>query len=233
MPSISSRPRVWLEAPIIVVSILLAFGIEAGWAGLVEAHESRRLQELIRDDVVAMRTEVALRRTQGDQLIGDARALLAELADPSSEEQLVAALSRIGSIFVTGGWSPVNHTYVEAMSSGRLRLIEDESLRLALTRYQAVIDDIRNTYESIETQYYAELEPFLVANTIYSEIAADWWRDSLVPAPFKTDFTALARSRELWNLVTLRLEAELAVRSRLDQLEEMAEGLQLVLPESD
>jgi len=36
-----SKSRVWLEAPIIVVSILLAFGIEAGWAGLMEAREGR------------------------------------------------------------------------------------------------------------------------------------------------------------------------------------------------
>lgn len=215
-----------------MVSILLAFGIEAGWAGLVEAREGRRLLELIRDDVVAMQTEVDIRQSQADQLITQARALLSELANPSSDAELVAALGTLGSIFVTSSWNPVNHTYVEAMSSGRLRLIEDESMRLLLTRYQARIEDIRSLYGSVETQYYQALEPFLVANTIYSELAAEWWRDSLVEAPFSTDFEALKNSHELWNLVTLRLEAEIAVVDRLDRLEELADELLRALPEA-
>ena len=95
MPSNSNKGRVWLEAPVIVVSILLAFGIEADWAGFVEAREGRRLQESIRDDVAAMKSEITLRRTQGGELMAGARTLLAELASPSSEAQLTAALTRL------------------------------------------------------------------------------------------------------------------------------------------
>lgn len=230
MPPSPEGRRLWLEGAVIVLSILLAFGIDAAWAGLVEAREGRRLQELIREDVVAMQDEIALRRTQGERLVAQARALLHALADPSSEAEIVPALTTLGSIFVMGGWNPVNHTYVEAMNSGRLRLIEEEALRLDLTRYQALIEDVAGSYRAMETQYYGELEPFLVSNTVYSEIAAEWWRDDLVEARIRTDFRALAESRELWNLVTLRLEAEIAVMSRLDRLNEMAESLLRVLP---
>jgi hypothetical protein len=232
MPSSPGARRLWLEGSVIVLSILLAFGIDAGWAGLVEAREGRRLQELIREDVVAMRDEIALRRTQGEDLTTQARDLLHALADSESDTEIVSTLTTLGSIFVTGGWNPVNHTYVEAMNSGRLRLIEEEALRLDLTRYQALIEDVARSYRAIETQYYGELEPFLVSNTVYSEIAAEWWRDDLVDARITTDFQTLAESRELWNLVTLRLEAEIAVMSRLERLEEMTHSLLRVLPES-
>lgn len=63
----------------------------------------------------------------------------------------------------------------------------------------------------------------MVANTVYSEIAAAWWRDELVEAPFRTDFEQLAQSRELWNLVTLRLEIEVAVQDRFRTVDALAQ----------
>ncbi len=226
-----AKRRLWLEGMVIVISILLAFAIEAGWAELVEAREARRLAELIRDDVVATEAEVARQRTRSQELAGRARHLLETLASPrATREQLSEALLTLGSIFVTGSWAPVDHTYVEALNSGRLRLIEDEELRLALTRYHAQIEELDGIFETVEEQYYGQLEPFMVAHTVYSEIAAEWWRGSLVGAPFATDFEALAKSRELWNLLTLRLEIEVAVQSRLDRMDELTQLVLGLLP---
>ena len=132
------------------------------------------------------------------------------------------ALLSLGSIFVTGGWEPVTHTYDESVNSGRLRLIESEPLRLALTRYRAGVEEVEAIHRLTETQYYGQLEPFMVEHTVYSELAAEWWRGALVEAPFKTDFEALATSRELWNLLTLRLEIEVAMLSRLDRMDALA-----------
>ena len=120
------------------------------------------------------------------------------------------------------GWEPVTHPYDEAVNSGRLRLIESEPLRLALTRYEAGVEDVNAIHRSTETQYYGQLEPFMVEHTVYSELAAEWWRGALVEAPFTTDFEALSTSRELWNLVTLRLEIEVAMQNRLERMDVLA-----------
>lgn len=217
-----TRRRHLTEGLVIVVSILLAFGIEAAWAEYSETREAHRLLDSIRDDVQATQVEIAIERSRNEELADRARHLLSTLAAPPSEEAVREALQTLGSIFITGGWEPVTHTYDEAVNSGRLRLIESEPLRLALTRYHAGVEEVNTIHRAAETQYYGQLEPFMVEHTVYSELAAEWWRGALVEAPFETDFEALATSRELWNLVTLRLEIEVAMRSRLERMDALA-----------
>ena len=217
-----TKRRHLTEGLVIVVSILLAFGIDAAWAELTEAREAQRLLEAIRDDVLAMQVEIADERTTSEELVDRARYLLSSLADPPGDSVLQDALLTLGSVFVTGNWEPVTHTYDEAVNSGRLRLIESEPLRLALTRYRAGVEEVNAIHRSIQTQYYGQLEPFLVEHTVYSELAAEWWRGELVEAPFGTDFEALATSRELWNLLTLRLELEVSMLNRLDRMDALA-----------
>ena len=48
------------------------------------------------------------------------------------------------------------------------------------------------------------------------------WRESLVTAPFRTDYEGLSRNRVLWNLLTFRLELEVALQSHLRKLDSMA-----------
>lgn len=227
----SDRHRPWLEGFVIVVSILLAFGIDAGWAEIVERREESQLLESIRSDVVATREEIASHLALSEVLAARARRVLEALAAHQPGRADTVALGQIGSVFVTGGWQPVNHAYTEALSSGRLRLIEAADLRLGLARYQEALDELDDMFTATETQYYAQLEPFLVAHTVYSEIGAAWWRDSFVQAPFRTDFEALGQSRELWNLLTLRLEIEVAVQDRLVRLDERTRSLLERLPE--
>jgi hypothetical protein len=226
----SYKIRLFLEGAVIIASILLAFAIEAGWAEFRESQEASDLLQSIREDVVATQAEVAKQSGISEGLVIRARTLLDTLASSKSPDQLREGLLTLGSIFVYHSWSPVDHTYAEAVNSGRLQLIEDHNLRIALAQYEAQIQGLSRVYASVEVQYYSQLEPFMVANTIYSEIAAEWWRESLIVAPFNTDFEALARSRELWNLLTLRLEHEVAVQSRLERMEKMTNQVLALLP---
>ena len=217
-----TKRRHLTEGLVIIVSILLAFGIDAAWAEYSETREAHRLLDSIREDVQATQDEIALQQTLNDELAGRARHLLSSLTDPPSEEAVREALLSLGSIFIMSGWDPVTHAYDEAVNSGRLRLIESGPLRIALTRHHAGVGEVNELHRAIETQYYGQLEPFMVEHTVYSELAAEWWRGALVEAPFETDFEALATSRELWNLVTLRLELEVAMQYRLERMDALA-----------
>ncbi|MEL6950521.1 MAG: hypothetical protein AAGM16_10470 [Pseudomonadota bacterium] len=220
---------VLLEGVVIVASILLAFAIDAWWDSRVESRERSALLQSIREDIIATRSVMAAERQDSLAVAARATAILEAMAGEPSEEELRETMLEIGSVFVIGGWSPVIDTYAEAVNSGRLRLIEDEALRVALFRYSAQIAELDDIFGEVSVQYYGQIEPFLVANTVYSEIAAAWWRGSLVEAPFATDFAALSQSRELWNLITFRLEMELAVQDRFDRLESRAEEVLALL----
>ncbi len=220
------------EGFVIVVSILLAFGIEASWAEFSEFREANRLLESLRDDAVAMQAEIAQQRAQSQALEERARHLLVILSDPPDDESLREALLTLGSVFVTGRWDPPTDSYDEALNSGRLSLIGNDEIRLALTRYYAQAEEIDLIFQEMGTQYYTELEPFMVQHTVYSELAAEWWRESLVEAPFKTDISALGKSRQLWNLLTFRLEIEIALQSRLGEMGERSAILLGLLSEA-
>ncbi len=219
-----------LEGVVIVASILLAFAIDAWWEGFRESRETRTLLESIREDVVATQTAIETSRSESEQIAAYARAILEAMAAGAPPDEMRERLLTLGNVFIIPGWSPINDTYAEAVNSGRMQLIEDEALRIALFRYEAQIEELDQIYLDMAGQYYGALEPFIVANTIYSEISAEWMRESLVEAPFETDFEALAQNRELWNLLTLRLEAEITVLERLKNMDRRTEEVLELLP---
>jgi len=148
------------------------------------------------------------------------RAILGAMAAPDAGRDSV--LATVGGAFLLKKWEPVNDTYQEALASGRVSLLDDAELRLALSRYHSQIAHVGGYVDWIGDAYYGQHEPWLVANTDYSEIGYDAYRNELVGGPFRTDFDALARSRELWNLLTLRLELELGFQGALGLLDERA-----------
>ena len=219
------RPQArWFAAEIVVVvaGVLIALALNAWWSDRQRDADEAALRAEIRRDVGATREVIAEELDGHRDLAAQARAVLTAMAEAPPGPERDSVLARVGSVFLLGGWLPVNDTYEEALSSGRLALLTDSDLRLALSRYRSAIDDIGGMYDYIGTQYYEELEPFMVANTVYSEVAYDQRRPDLVEAPFATDFDALAESRELWNLLTLRLEWEVALQEYLPRLDALA-----------
>jgi len=214
--------RLFLEGLVIVGSILVAFGIDAAWAEYQDTREAERLLSAIEADLIATRDEAAARTAREEALATRARTLLGMLAADPRPAALPDSLRTLGNIFVMTDWQPVNHAYNEAVNSGRIRLVRDDTIRLTLARYQEVIDELDRIYQDVRVQYYGQIEPFMVAHTVYSEIAMDDWRGGLVQAPFSTDFEALAGSRELWNLLTLRLELASVVLQRLELVDRRA-----------
>ena len=209
--------RALTEGVVIVVSILLAFGLEASWAARLERQEEAALLQSIRSDVVENRSLIAQHAQGTEAQIDLAQSILAVLAEGERGPASDSVVARIGDVFISNSWDPINDTYLEAMSSGRLALIDDSELRLRLARYQRRIDAVAELFTSIRTQYYGQLEPFLVAHTVYSDIAMGTWSYEVtrMRPPHETDFSELALSREFWNLLTLRLELAVAHRCRV------------------
>lgn len=228
------RPWAWqpklrwfaAEIAVVVCGVLIALALNAWWGARQRNLQETALRAELSSDVVETREVVAAELERRREIADRARAVLSVMADASPGPERDSILATIGGVFVIGVWSPVNDTYEEALGSGRLALLTDPDLRLALNRYRSSLDKIGSYTGLITTQYYQELEPFMVEHTVYSEVGSSWNRYGLVQgAPFATDFDALVESQELWNLLTLRLEWEVVLQRDLPRLDSLAQDV--------
>jgi len=224
------RKHLAVEAAAIFLSILLAFWVDAAWDARVERARAAELLTAVRSDVLAAREYIEGRIAHTDTVTAQATSLLTALAergDPGTRDSLLLGL---GSIFIQFTWSPNNQSYEQALGSSTFELVRDQRLRLLLAHYASTLEEVAFWAEVSFQQYQGELEPFMVAHTVYSELAAPDVRDLLVPARLNTDLESLATSRELWNLLTLKLELEgivrVALRDALAGADELLAALQ-------
>ncbi len=217
--------RFLTEAVVIVVSILLAFSIEAGWQDRGERIREEQLKESLRTDVEATRAMALGRQAVSRDIAGRARSILTGIGEGVQGAALDSLVFGVGDVFIKGPWIPINHTYEQAVGAGDLALLEDSSLRFLLGSYSAALDNITEIQTDVTTQYYGQLEPFLVANTNYAEVAWGGAATGLVAVPFTTDSRTLAASREFANLLNLKLELEIEMTAALDGILRQAEAV--------
>lgn len=209
-----SRESVWkklaVEAVVIVGSILLAFWIDASWQDRQETQQGQELVSALAAEVAENQKYLATKNTESRDTSDRARRLLEVMALENQTDEQISEFRDLGNVFTMHSWSPDTDVYQQALSTGQLLLIRDSDLRFALANYYSILNWSRRNVLLIETQYYLELEPFMAKNTIYTDIAHSGWLTDTPTPPFSTDLNSLAKNRELWSLIALRLEAEIA-----------------------
>lgn len=146
MPDVSpKRTFNWLrlagEGAVIVVSILLAFGIDAAWEGHVERREEAEilvdLDSEIRQNIQALEGIADTHR----RVIDNAARLV---ATPSPEFRTMNA-EEVGPFFHAlisrVSFTPVDGTLESALSSGRLNRIRDDSIRNGIVTWRGLAED--------------------------------------------------------------------------------------------
>jgi hypothetical protein len=202
--------RLLVEGIAIVVSILLAFWIDAYWQSRLQVEQGRRLAEALVSEIAENDEMLVIRIAASRELAARARALLTLMASVNHDGQDIQQIRDIGNVFVMVDWDPDTDVYEQAVASGQLLLIDDANLRFELTGYHSQLDSVGDIVENIRTQYYLELEPFLARNTVYTDVAHSNWLEGIPAPPFSTDVESLSTNPELWNWIALRLENEVA-----------------------
>lgn len=192
--------RLAAEGGVVVVSILLAFWIDASWEGFVE---SRREQ----DQLAAMRAEFASSVIALDEII----AAVQMHADGIGE--LIALLKAAGTepVRVPGellgcaiGWrtSDVSTSTLDALiASGDLNLLQNEELRRDLAGLPAALLDV--TEDEVLAMEFAEgmMSAFLaregLAEVAYANRPGSGWPDP-------PEFAMATPSAEFIGLLTAR-----------------------------
>jgi len=134
--------RIAVEAAAIVISILLAFAIDAWWAEKKERDVEHRTLQALRSDFIASNEELdRLLRGLADVRTNFARfqsATPAELTkiDPDAVRPIVI------SLVTPASFEPVTATHDALTNDGRLGLISNPELLTHLSNWQRALDDL-------------------------------------------------------------------------------------------
>ncbi len=223
MPT-STRGRLLAEGVLIVVSILLAFAIDASWAERGRRQDALRALRALEQDFEA--ASALLRRVSNSHSSGvaAAEALLeftgpeATAIDSDSLAVLMPPLLRIPY------FSPSLGSLEALLSSGDLRLIENAELRAALAAFPVALAGLNRTQD-----YGAQL----VLNAFLPSVGRHiplrrYGMTSRGETSFAGDIAPLLTSLEFENQVQLRLmnhelalTAAAAVDERITSILEM------------
>lgn len=151
-------PRIFAEAVAIVVSILLAFGIQAWWAFRQDRAAEREIIGRLITDVQADTLGI----DQGLGAIAEKEARLSRvdsvLREPgASPKDPVGFLGDVAGAAVYG-WNqyvPRSVTFDELLGSGEFALIRDSGLREELSNYYHEQDGAQNRIDERETEFPA------------------------------------------------------------------------------
>ncbi len=134
--------RILVEAGAIVLSILLAFSIEAWWAESQERGVEQQALASLRSDFLGsretLRGVLGLYERSQAEFAGFQSATPSELSslDPDAIGAIVTALT------VAATFDPVASTLDALVRDGRLGLISDRALRESLSTWLRALDDI-------------------------------------------------------------------------------------------
>ena len=142
--------RIAVQATAIVISILLAFAIEAWWAERQERELEHRTLEALRSDLEATNEEldrllrgVAAARENFSRFQS---ASPAELVEFDPEEVRLTMVSLV----TPASFNPITATHDALSNDGRLGLISDPELLRHLSNFQGALDDIEAKFFSAD-----------------------------------------------------------------------------------
>ena len=166
-------PRILAEGAIIVVSILLAFWIDAWWASRqAQASEEVVLQTLL-DDLVAKRQLLAER----NRFVGAIRESAETLLRVSSGKDEMLSEDSVDELIGNVWWVSNDAQWTSApleslVASGGLSLISDPELVQALEALRVAIERVKYHSRNDQEFHNIIMTPFMIENANMAQITA-------------------------------------------------------------
>jgi hypothetical protein len=165
--------RLFLEGVAIIVSILLAFSIDAWWDGHQERQEEERLLIALLDEFrenKELLEEARIHHRAVEQAELELMALAADTSpdiSPDSLDQLIGEINWWWSAtkFSTGALNSV-------VLAGKLHLIRNEELRREVAGWQAEIAKVHFNEGQDYTTFHEDFMPYLRDNAYLAQISS-------------------------------------------------------------
>ena len=197
--------RIVVEAVAIVLSILLAFAIDAWWDEQKEREVEHRTLQALQRDLIASNDELdKLLQALADVRTNYSRfqsATPAELAqiDPEAVRPFVI------SLVTPASFEPVTATHDALSSDGRLGLISDPELLTQLSNWQRALDDLEENSADLHAESVRVLRAMEMHGGPFIR-----WRRSL-------DGLEVLQRPDGEVLATLRQDADFMGKARMHQ----------------
>lgn len=216
-----SWSRLLAESVIIVLSILLAFGIDAWWQGRAErAKEEAALVGLARD-FAGHRETLRFQVEAYESRLEAAERLLTALG-PRAEGEGAATVTALATV---GFVSPVRFqggTLETLMGTDGLAILRDDSLRVALTRWRQTTTDLEGINEFVTTESRYLLD-YLRTRYPLQDLDRTAGMVDVPPSEFEGDLPRILRDLEFSNITYQQYYATLVMLSYLRSLADVAD----------
>ena len=137
-----STRRVLAEGLIIVISILVAFAIDAWWEGVQEKRQQAELIEALKLDFQTTKARLTASIERADSLVARTESFL--LADTSDKDNPIESLRYYGAgAFFKINFEPALSAYESAVATGKIGLLDSPKLLHLLTEF----NEERDSYE--------------------------------------------------------------------------------------
>jgi len=225
-----------LDALVIVTSILLAFGLDAWWASQQRAIETHELMATLLTEFDAAAYEFDRVNNRNSEVVVAADSLLALY---NSGAALFVAPGLLANLILVATMDPPTGTLNAMLSSGDIRLIQNQELKALLAAWPAVLADIieeeQSTAKFVEEQLIPHLSTATTLGPVFANRRARFTRNYTnndEELTMESEPIFLEKSRELKNLIetrrhrslSLQLGRPLAIES-LDHLRETLRDL--------
>ncbi len=156
----SSWKRFAIEGLVIVVSILLAFGIDAFWQERQDRIRTESHLNSLLEEIGEALTAVENSQARRDRRIGVIRELLASITTP--EARNTENLNyQLGALWGASRSASGLATLDQMRSTGTLALIESEELRKALINYERYNSNYLHVENRVISAWEEEMRPIL------------------------------------------------------------------------
>ena len=200
--------RVFVEGVVIVVSILMAFGIEAGWEGWRELQQERGVLSAfvreLRNNAEHLERFSTLQQQQLDRVVVLLDATASDDPDISADslDHLLAGLA--------GATVPVYERGALDAALRRADVISNFSVRQRLSEWERALDQL-GEFEDAEASLVRELwMPIMRAQAYLPQVSnvgrakIEGWNPREIRTRGSEDHLDLLRSRELVNVLVQR-----------------------------
>lgn len=223
MPRYQDIPwkHLFVEGTAIVVSILLAFGIDAWWQDRQIRREEHEVLQGLQEEFLTIH-EVLARHSDLHQ--ASLKSLEDVLSAPDTSPDLVEIVENAIRELLTPNTTDISNGTLHALlASGRLEMLSNKALRKRLVNWEREIGEVWDDQEAHAKMVYEIHVPYLINEGLSASGAMGFWYDdwSIPVRPVASDVEAL---RHLLNDAKFRsmVEIRYGYRKHLTQEYEAA-----------
>jgi len=211
--SAQSPKRAVLEGTLIVVSILVAFALDASW----DEYQAARAEQFVLAELLVefqdaeRRIEVSIAELDTALL---ASTQLLNRFGPDAQATPVETVDSLLGYVLGGNTLEVPASVMNSLTaSGEMRLVSDPVLRGELIGWPALVDDVRENHEWHRQLTDEILIPHLSEYVAIRTVLRPWHLDTITASETQTDVVRFRADLKLEGMLAWRVSRQEATRS--------------------